>query len=341
MEIRSDAKQLLERFELEAGRGFILPENERLFKSRGRMNLPDGLYTAKIRLDVDNSRRPMQNAFPFYVEDGQPVVAELTDEEREQLEQRTAGFAVSTPQVQVELPGGAKRVQGIELVNLTRNTLKVRASPMEWYRTADGQDMVSADVPPHGRSAREFLNLRQSEVQLRPLGRWRLPLMVELPAGATGERYAAVTFDRADVQLDASPRGLARRSATVSILARGTGTREAEVKEFEAKRMPNGALDFVVRFRNKGSVSIDPDATFNLADEDGNPIGKVSPAVRPMPVQAGGEGIVSAQWSRVLDPGRYTAQLTFRFDPNQPPIVQRTELVIPAEGSQDDEKMEG
>ena len=57
VEIRSEAQQLVERFEMKAGRGFVLPMRERLFKSRGRINLPDGIYIARAQFQSKEARR--------------------------------------------------------------------------------------------------------------------------------------------------------------------------------------------------------------------------------------------------------------------------------------------
>ncbi|MFC1636891.1 hypothetical protein ACFL5Z_18865, partial [Planctomycetota bacterium] len=242
VEIRSEAEQLVDRFDLEAGRGFILPGHERLFKNRGTVNLPDGVYLMRIRLEAQNSRRPMQNSFPFYVENSQPKVAELTDELRAKLQKQSAGFIVSPAEMLISLRPGGRRSQAVELINLTRDTIELKASLMEWYRGADGNDLVADSKVPHGRSGRDAVTLRQSEIQLRPLSRRRVPITIALTKEAAGERYVALTLDRTDVQLDASPAGRVRRSTMLRIYAEGTGQINGEITRLEAVRKPNGAV---------------------------------------------------------------------------------------------------
>lgn len=334
VEVRSEADQLIKKFELAAGRGFILPAHERLFQSKLRVSLPDGAYLAKIRLEAKGAA-PMQNAFGFYIKDGRPTVAELTEELKAALMKQSAGFTVTPVQMLVALPAGGNRTRAVELVNLTRKAIQLRASLVEWYRTPGGRDLASAGKPPHGRSGRDWVKLREKQITLRPRSRQRVPVIVSLPKTAEGEAYAAVTFDRADVQLDASPAGRARRSAMLRLWAQGTGTESAKVTAFEATRRPNGALVLTVRFKNTGSLSIGPEPRFSIEDSDGRTVGKPMPPATPPAVQAGGEGIVSAEWPRVLDPGTYTAQLSLRFSPKMPPITRRTEFVVfvPAEAA--------
>ena len=327
-EIRSEAGQLVETFTMEAGRGFILPENERLFTSKGLVNLSDGFYITNISLVTGKSNLPMKNSFQFYVKDGQLILGNPNDEQKSQIEKESAGFIISTPQLNVEMPAGGRRTQSVELVNLTKNVLKVKATPMEWYRTADGQDVIMSDQPSHNRSAKDMILLLQNEIELRPMGKQKLIMTVSIPKGIDGEYYASVTFDRADIQLDNSQQSLTRRSVMLSVSAKGTGKRNAEIKEFSANPKPNGAFTFTMLFKNIGGLRIDPDVSFTLTDEKGDAIGKIAPSQRPPFVQAGGEGIINADWSSVLNPGRYTVQAVFRFDPNQPPITQTTGFVI-------------
>jgi hypothetical protein len=329
IEVRSEAGQLIDKFELEAGRGFILPEHERPFIGKLSANLPDGVYVAQARLEAELSGPPMRNSFPFYIKDGQPTVAEITDDLRAKLGTQSVGFAVMPAQMLVMLRAGARRSQVVEVINLTKDTIPIRASLMEWYRVVNGQDMVSDEEPPHGHSGKAFVEIPQQELELGPLSRRRVPLIVSLPKEATGERYIAVTFDRSDIQLDASPANRTRRSVLVRAYAQGTGTTEAEITQFEATRKPNGAIDLSVQFRNKGDVSIIPEVTFKIEDENGNPKGKIKPTWASPFVQAGCEGVISSEWSKVLDAGNYTAELSFQAARDKLPITKRTKFVVP------------
>jgi len=332
VEIRSEAGQLVERFDLEAGRGFVLPMQERLFTSKGSLNLPDGLYLALVALNTEHSRGPMRNSFPFYVQGGRPIASEPTADVRAKLHEESAGFTVFPSQTTVILSGGARRTRAIELINFTRQTLPIRACVMEWIRDAQGSDRVAEENPAHGRSGRALLSLRQQDIELRPLARRSLPLMVSLPKGATGERYAAVSFDRADIQLDSSPKGRVRRSSLISIEAQGTAEPQAEIAGFSANRKPNGTVDFIAEIKNTGNVGFVPEVTFTLLDSNDNSAGRIESEASPSFVQSGGESLVSAEWSRVLNPGQYTVVLTLRFDPDRSPIAQRTEFVVPEIG---------
>jgi len=328
-DIQSEAGQLVEKFDLVSGRGFLLPEHERVFTSKGKINLSDGAYVAHFRLDLKNTRRPMEKAFSFYVQNGVPKVADLTDELRTKIKKQAAGFIVTPSNVMLSVRPGGRRTETVELVNLTKDMLRVLARPAEWYRTPEGQDLVAFEAAPHGHSGTSVLKIHQPAIELPPRGRRRVPVMVEVPRGATGERYAAICFDRPDIGLDQSPEGRARRSTTVGIRAEGTGEIDAEIASFEAKRNTKGALDLDVRYRNTGEKSFVPEISFTIRNGVNDVIDKVRITEQPPFVQAGGEGVLYREWAKVAEPGEYSAEATLRYDPNKPPLVKRTDFVVP------------
>jgi len=327
VELRSDAGQLVERFDMEAGRGFILPMHERLFQGYIPLNLADGSYVAGVQLGP-RGQAPMRSVFPFYVKEGVPTVAEPTEELKAQLLKSSAGFMVSPAQLDVEIQAGARRAQAIELINLTREVLPVSVSVVEWVRQSDGVDVVGTGTPTHGRSAVDCVSLGQESIELRPMSRQRVPVTVALPKDATGSRYAAVLFDRADVKLDASARGQARRSTMLQVAAQGTGTQGAEITDFRAERESSGAIRFVAKIRNTGDLSLSAEVRVTVSSADGAPIGGPAP-VTPPAVQAATDATVAVRWEQVLEPGDYTAQLSVQYSPKAPSVYGNTTFTVP------------
>jgi len=227
-------------------------------------------------------------------------------------------------------PGG-RRTEAVEVVNLTEDEITLIARTGEWLRTSSNTDLIPDSVPAHKRSGLNFLTLRQPEVVLPPNGRRRVPLLASIPSNATGEVYAALYFDRRDRELDQTPEARIRRGATVRIQAEGTGRRSAELTAFEANRDTKGATILTVQYRNTGDLSLTPEAVFIIRKEGSNETVESIRAKIPVSyVQAGGEGVLTQEWAKVVDPGKYTAELTFRFDPKTPPLVKRTDFVVSA-----------
>jgi hypothetical protein len=119
----------------------------------------------------------------------------------------------------------------------------------------------------------------------------------------------------------------------VRIQAEGTGQRDAEIAAFEANRDTKGATIFTVQYRNTGDLSFTPEAVFIIRNEGSNETVESIRAKLPVSyIQAGGEGVLKEEWAKVVDPGKYTAELTFRFDSNKPPLVKRTDFVVQKAG---------
>ncbi|MCG3178535.1 MAG: hypothetical protein BIFFINMI_00863 [Phycisphaerae bacterium] len=327
VELRSAAGQLVEKIELEAGRGFLLPLHERLFEGDIPLNLPDGAYLATVRLGPKDAP-PMQSVFPFYLKDGQPTVGDTSDELKTELLKQSAGFMVSPTQLDVDIQPGATRMQAVELINMTDKTLPVTVSLVQWQRLPDGSDAVGIGDPAHGRPGLEWVKLGQETVELRPLTRQRVPLTVVLPKDATGERYAAVLFNRADIKLDASSHGQARRSAMLRIGAQGTGSMVADVAEFTASRQPSGAVLFAARVRNSGDVSIRPEVRVSLSTPAAQPVG-MAPPVTPLAIQAGSEAVVPILWTQALNPGEYIASVSVQYAERKPAVVKAVRFTVP------------
>ena len=327
VEVRSEAGQVIESFDLVSGKGFLLPDQERVFSSIGKITLPDGIYAAHIRLDRQRGG-PMKTIFPFVVREGRPTVTEVTDEMRTRLAARSAGFIISPHTLDGLLKPGERRPQAVEVRNLTREKITLKADVTEWQKTPDGQDTVADRDPEKPRSAAGWLGLRSEEVVLGPLARRRLPILITVPRDAQGEAYAAVSFSRPDKELDQSPRGRAQRSVLVRVRARGTLQTDAKIEQFTFKRQPSGSLLFITRMKNTGNAGFEPQVIITIKDGAGNEAGRIRMWEGLGLVQAGGLSNIEAAYDKILEPGEYTAEVALRFDPNKPPRVERLKLEI-------------
>lgn len=335
IEVRSQAGQMVDRFELEAGRGFILPGQERVFKSTGEVKLPDGFYVARVTLRMEKFRRPMQKDFAFHVRDGEPSFAQISDELREKIRKQSAGFIVSPAARQIVIPPGGRRAQTAKLTNLTKEPITVLAKVCEWRRTAGGADHVLTDEPGHGRSGRELVTLRTEEVSIRGRGTRRVPVTVSFPRDGAGERYAAVLFDRKDIQLDAAPAVRARRSVLLRIAGQRTGKPDAKVETFTAERQPNGAVKLAATVANVGNRSITPEVRFSVRTADGAQVGRVQPSSGGGFILAGAKGRIGGTWDKILNPGEYAAEATIRYAGDRPAITGRAKFRVPERGETD------
>lgn len=329
-DIRSKSGQKIEEFPLTAGRGFLLPDHDRMFRSRGQINIPDGLYQVQIELTPVEGGQAMRKTFPFFVSDGKAEVEEMDPAAEAALLAKSAGFIVNPAQVAQTVHPGARRTQAVELVNLQETPVMLRFRLLEWYRDPSGNDLVADRKAPHERSARAMLTLPEETLTLPAMGRRRIPVTITVPRDATGETYAALAVDRVGAGLDDAPAALARRSSLLRIIAQGTGACSAEISDFTAERQPNGGYEFKARITNNGDVGIIPELNCAISDETGATVANVSPGVRPDFIQAGTSFLLTAQLSRLLNPGKYSATLMLRLKPDQPPLTAKTDFEIAA-----------
>ena len=335
VEIRTEDGQVVETANLSAGRGYVLPAHERTFENKTALSLPDGSYLARVVIQVGDSTRPMFSVFPFYVSKGNALFTPLNDEIRARLQVQSAGFMISPQTLQMDLRQGERRMQTVLLANLTPQPIPLRVRVMEWVRTAVGDDLVTSSPLVVGRSGLGTLIPRQSEIVIPAKGKSRFVYNLQMPPGAKGEYYAALTFDRSDRQLDSSPKEQARRSVLVRSQAKGTGTRAVAITRFEAVRKPNGAMSFDLAIKNTGDVGISPEVNIRVLDKTGGEVGRPE-AENPSSIfiQAGGEGARAYQFNRILDPGEYVAQVSVLSGANERPVDQRAPFsVMPSGGA--------
>ncbi len=327
--IESETGQKVEGFELSAGSGFLLPEQVRKYTSKGTVNLPDGIYVARLEFTLEHGKHPMQNSFPFIVDAGVPQLAEVTEALRTRLLGQSVGFTVSPGSIELSMRPGASRSESVTLTNLTAESITITARAAEWYRNPANLDLVAHEAPPHNHSGAAVLMVTPNQIELPPCGHRRVSVRAAIPRGALGERYAAVYFETEDTSADESPRSRARHSTLVRLRAEGTLEAAAEVVSFEVRQNEKGAYDFVADFRNTGNTGFIPEVSITIRDADNVTVERLRQNEAPPFVQAGGEGAVEMEFDRVLEPGQYTAELTLRYDANQPALSARTQLNVP------------
>ena len=329
IELKSCSGQLIERILLTAGRGFMIPQHERLFTAKAGINLADGTYITEVNLRIEGSSRHMRSIFPFYIKEGRPTVGEPTDELLAQLKKKSAGFVISCPKIDFQMPPGGRRTKAVEVRNLTDESLRLNCKVREWYRSPEGEDLIVREVPPHGRSAAGMLLISGKDFKILARSKKRVPVTIALPRDASGEYYAVIVFDRPETELENSPEALLRRSLLVQVYSTKKLQQKLKLQDFTAMCKPTGALEFKISCRNTGQVGITPEIGISIKDSNGKEVDKIQPKIHNVFIQAGTERLIQFEWRQVLDPGHYNAELALRFSSDQPPIAQRAEFYVP------------
>lgn len=328
LEIGTETGQPLQTLSFSSGQGLVLPDHARLFPTRDPIDLPDGLYQAQLRLEIGSAKQPQAQKYSFTVDKGLPTLDPMTTNTLSRIAEQSAGFIIAPRNLSEEVVAGGRRSVSVELTNVSQLAIPVRASVVEWVRMTDGRDRVSSQTLNAARSARGAVGLQQPNSQIRPRGKQRVPILLSLPRGAAGDYYAALTFDRTDRQLDASPEELVRRSVFVLVKAKGTGAFAAAVEQFTATRQPSGAIALKVQVKNTGTLGFIPEASILIKNAKGENVGRLTLSEGAFMIQAGASGAFSMGWNQVLEAGKYTANLELRFSPNLPPVTARVEFQV-------------
>lgn len=329
VEVKSSFGQSIENISLTSGRGFVLPQHERLFNAEAKINLSDGVYITEVNLRVEGSSRPIRGIFPFYVSEGTPKVGEPTEDLLAQLKKKSAGFIVTPLSIDLQIPPGGRRSKAVEIKNLTDENLQISCQVKEWYRSPQGEDLIVGEIPPHKRSAANMLLISRKDFKVLPRSKRRVPVTVALPRNARGEYYAALVFDRPEIELENSPEALLRRSILIRVSGMEKSQQSLIIEKFTVRLQATGALLFELKYTNTGEVGVTPEIKVSIRDSNGKEVGKIHPRIPNNFIQAGAERLIQFEWRQILDPEHYTAELTLHFDPQKPPITKRAEFDIP------------
>lgn len=333
LRIESEPGQLIDTLDLGAGTGFLLPEQERLFKSSSAVQLADGIYLARVDLEIEGSRTPMSRAFPFYVDQGVPGTASMTDEMRARLESQSTGFIVMPGSVDLLLRAGAPGTASVEIVNICPHPIELRWGATDWTRASDFSDQVGTR-PSHQRSGREYVSVRTPDLTIPARRKKRVSLAAVLPRDARGDFYAAVCFERTDVDVERTPESMGRRSVKVRMTAQGTEQHACEIVSFDCNRTALGEVDFRIHFLNSGNVAGAPEGEIQIQNMTANQtVERIRVREAPL-VQAGCEGIVTHRFARILEPAEYLATLNLRALADKPPLTATARFVVPGTGSE-------
>jgi len=117
-----------------------------------------------------------------------------------------------------------------------------------------------------------------------------------------------------------------RRSAMLTIVAEQTKKAEAEVAEFMAIPKPSGEIELATQLKNTGNSTIRANLAIEIRKASGQEtVAKLSQSEDvTAPLLAGCGLTIKQGFNQILEPGRYMAMLTLRYDPQNPPLVAQT-----------------
>jgi hypothetical protein len=328
--------RLIERARLSAGRGYVLPRHKRLLSAAGTKPLPDGVYVVRVNLQPRGGG-PVQGTFPYSVVDGVAKSGAASERVRELIALATPAFTLSRNSLDYSILPGVKRTEGIQLTNLSAESLYVSPRLADWMLNKDGRLVLDPESSPDAaeadlsRSALAWLDVTPNPIVLPPRRSATAKVTLSAPDLIDGEYYAAVVFDTGSEVADLPDEIELPRTVIVTASSPGQVKYLAEVASVEHTRVSSLLRNFTVNVENKGNVHCFVDGTVTIFDlsykQMLDPVAFGGPGDFVLPGRSRGY-VVSCTGS--LPPGRYEAVIEVKYNEQSPPAISKIKFA--AEG---------
>ncbi len=319
---REDAR-LVERADLTAGRGFILPGNSRLFTANGSRPLDDGIYMAKVQLRTKEGRL-VQGSFPYSIVEGEAIPGAASDEIRALLKATAPAFSLSKRMLDYRITPGGKRTQGITLKNYSADSLTVFARVVDWTLDKDGKVALRPDPVMVVRPCTSWLSVTPNPIVIPPKRSKSVKVTVAAPSELHGEYYAAVVFETPD-----SPESLPTefelpRTLIMTVSSAQGLEYQAEIDSFYHEPVSSLMRMFIVNALNTGNTHCFASGKLEIYDQNSGlamePIHFGGPNDYILPDRTRGYAV---QCAGALDPGTYEAVVILDYQDGEDPVISK------------------
>jgi hypothetical protein len=305
---------------LEAGRGMVLPEYPRDFRSSFRRLLAPGSYVAEAKITF-GLRGQAVARLPFSVSAGELAVGALDAE-------RIVQFLVDPYWVDVTAQGGAFRTVPILIANEDQSRIHVSSTARDVSFDIEGRLIVS-DASEGPLSCAHWLELRPTEFDLKPRERRRMLVKINVPEDAVGGRCAQVDFEATLLEGEEAPLTSSSGTTLIVTVPESLNVAGRITSVTSSQSAPGEAVDFSVTFVNEGNSHIIPKGKVRVKSlsgasvEPGRPVGEVDLAEIMGVVLPGGTRRLVAAYAGSLQPGRYSAEVTVEYGGESPAKAMR------------------
>ena len=307
---------------LRGGRGFVLPGADRVFEARGTERLADGTYVAVATLHPPGRpTSPVSASGVFSLVQGEVRTGEPTPEVVALLEALRPLFHLPTGRIEISLAPGGRRVEMVEIVNLSDRALELGATVRDWDMDAHGAVTFPEAEPGHGRSGVAWVSLASAPVSLPPKGKGRLAVTVALPRDAEGDYYAAVTLGQTGGPAAADVSALLETSVLLRMRAIRTAKPAGIPTGFSVTQVDPYRSAFRLDVKNTGNSECFAQARVAILDARRQPVveglefGSGETMILPNRLRT-----LRGEWQGTLPPGKYVAVVALSFDANAPSV---------------------
>ncbi|MBN1351158.1 DUF916 domain-containing protein [candidate division KSB1 bacterium] len=327
VQLFSESGQLVKNIGLVAGKGYLLPKQRRVFRAEGKNPLPDGVFIAHVRVGQPRINKYATERIPFYVLNGQVYPGSPDSEKSADLNETSQGFVLDKSDLKLEIVPGGRRVQVIQLTNITNHPINVNATIMPWDQNENG-DIIFPEKSKHEQHLSKYISLTPSSFSIPPNQKQKIKLNFSVPRDIKGEFFDAIVFNRAETAITQHASLLLTQSVLVATKAKGTDSAINDVTDIAINPVKDKGLKIQVRIRNSGNVTTYPEGRISFFDSKNTKINETIKFGEDAYILPMNTYTFEIEWAYVLPFGNYRAELLYTYSKDKPDIKKLVNFVI-------------
>ncbi|MGI6131702.1 MAG: hypothetical protein ACOYES_07505 [Bacillota bacterium] len=329
--LRDSAERRLRQIPLGTGRGIVLPGVEINLVSVLPAGLSPGEYVADISVTY-GGHRPAVAKIPFTVAPGSAA------QTAHPTQATIAPFSVDPGDLDLSYPAGATATRSLVIENRSDQAIRVegRATPLAFDEEGE---LVTGDVAVPAASCAQWIELKPNVAEIKPRSRQVVRMMISIPRGESGGKYANVVFTATPVSPDKGQRWSGESGAVVFLKV---GKEFSTLGKVTPITMEDGGPSvgtvFGTIFENTGTIHVKPRASMtikkrvmpesvpgieyvgpgSLVEVNAIDLGEEENVVLP-----GGKRLFNVALSGGLEPGDYVVEFLVNYGGKSPLYVMR------------------
>jgi len=329
--LRDSAGRRLRQIPLGTGRGLILPGSEVNLVSVLPAGLSPGQYVADISVTY-GGHRPAVAKIPF------SVASDSAAQTTHSTQAAIAPFSVDPGDLDISYPAGATAAKSLLIENRSDQAIRVEGRAMPLAFDEEGE-LVTGEVAPSLASCAQWIELKPNVVEIKPRSRQVVRMMISIPKGESGGRYANVVFTATPAS---SETGQTWSGENGTVVFLRVGKEFSTLGKLSPVTIEDGGPSvgtvFGTMFENTGTVHVKPRASMtikkrvmpesipgieyvgpgSLVEVNSIDLGEEENVVLP-----GGKRLFNVALSGGLEPGDYVVEFLVNYGGKSPLYVMR------------------
>ncbi len=257
MILRDSTGKRLREIPLGVGRGIVIPGATVSFGSVLPAGLAPGDYVADISVKY-GGLRPASAKIPFSIGESGAQVAKA------KTTAVIAPFSIDPGDLDLSYPAGATAAKSLVIENRSDQAIRVEGCALPLAFDEEGE-LVTGEAAASTSSCAQWIELKPSVVELKPRSRQVVRMMMAIPKGESGGKYANVAFTATPVSTDNGQTWSGESGAVVFLRV---GKEFSTLGKLSPVTMEDGGpsvgMVFGTIFENTGTIHVKPRASMTI-----------------------------------------------------------------------------